>query len=722
MTKAATTTDERTERIRELIAPFRWEPQSAKLTDHELNELDDFLDACDSQTLSSEKIPSAFWSRVKMPSRCDAAFRTPTNTLALAIALMKTAGDLFLWIGTQSGASDDEIRSALQTLPEEFSTQAGPVFTEHGDASTRIWFGRKVNRLPQLSGSDAIAAVRTLFLIPGADGQRCRVCGCTEEDCRQCIEVTGQPCSWVEIDLCSRCDTESRTSKKAKGANPPESKRKGSKPHIAPPKSFLEEIDIDCIESDPENDRKSFDATELQELAESIKRHGVLQPVLLRPIHGRNNFVIVAGERRWRAAKIAGLKHLPAQISDREGLQVSLARLDENLQRVDLSPIEKAEAMKRLMDSHGLTQKELAESVGVQQGQISNTLRLLNLPSGLRNLVASGKLKPTLIRSVLPYCDLPQVMNALEKRISDSLKADEPIEVRHLDSWIQSAIIATSRSMKYEHAWQPWSDPDPKRRHFAKISEDDLKALNVRKFECLNSWDGQERTFEIEKFDELNRKPLAARREKRKQHKAQKKSDYSTAQSKNAPFHHQWKVSGHIAQSLQKDFVSLIESSKDRATVNRICLAIALMGDLEMTEVIIGPGVHFRSRQSMEKMLDTLNRTPKERDDLIRIAVINALDESHVDLELEEMQACAKLLGRDLSDAWKPDDEFFQLLTDSGRTACASLVNLPTDANPAQLEAAWPAGLIPEFLRPFFGLPEITCSKAPRKKGKAVAA
>jgi ParB family transcriptional regulator, chromosome partitioning protein len=200
-------------------------------------------------------------------------------------------------------------------------------------------------------------------------------------------------------------------------------------------------VAVDEIESDPENDRKTFDKAELQELADSIKQHGILQPILVGLRSGSQfelRFLIVAGERRWRAAKMAGLKEVPAQITDRDGLQVSLARLDENLKRVDLSPIEKAQALKRLMDAHGLTQKEVGEAVGVQQGQVSNMLRLLNLPESLKKLVADGKIAPTFIRAILPYCDLPAVMDEVAKifvrRLEKPDAEDERIEMRDVDS------------------------------------------------------------------------------------------------------------------------------------------------------------------------------------------------------------------------------------------------------------------------------------------------
>ena len=145
------------------------------------------------------------------------------------------------------------------------------------------------------------------------------------------------------------------------------------------------------IEPDKKQPRTEFDEERLRELAENIERHGVLQPILVRP--GKNgSYKIVAGERRWRAARIAGLKELPAvvrELSDFEAAQISLV---ENLQREDLNPMEEARAYRRLMDEFGMTQEEVAASVGRSRGVISNSVRLLQLPESMAEAVSAGRI------------------------------------------------------------------------------------------------------------------------------------------------------------------------------------------------------------------------------------------------------------------------------------------------------------------------------------------
>jgi len=163
-------------------------------------------------------------------------------------------------------------------------------------------------------------------------------------------------------------------------------------PHAEPPqeKDKVLELAIDAISPNPFQPRQQFDETALDELAASIRAHGLLQPVLVT--RRQNQWVLVAGERRWRAAQRVGLSTIPAiavEISDREALEVALV---ENLQREDLNPIEEAQTMQMLMTEHKLTQEELSERLGKSRSAVANTLRLLTLPEGVRALVESGEL------------------------------------------------------------------------------------------------------------------------------------------------------------------------------------------------------------------------------------------------------------------------------------------------------------------------------------------
>lgn len=150
------------------------------------------------------------------------------------------------------------------------------------------------------------------------------------------------------------------------------------------------ELELRQVQPNPHQPRKEFDPVRLEELASSIKEHGIVQPIVVRP-KGKG-YEIVAGERRWRAAGLAGLRKIPAlvrEFSEAETMEIALI---ENLQREDLNPLEEAEAYRILMETFKLTQEELAQRLGKSRSQIANTLRLLHLSPVAREEVRSGRL------------------------------------------------------------------------------------------------------------------------------------------------------------------------------------------------------------------------------------------------------------------------------------------------------------------------------------------
>jgi len=150
------------------------------------------------------------------------------------------------------------------------------------------------------------------------------------------------------------------------------------------------ELPVDRLEPNPEQPRSSLDPDRLAELAASIRQSGVVQPILVRP-HG-GGFQIIAGERRWRAAREAGLAHVPVMVRDVPDDALLELALVENIQRQELTPLEEAQAFQRLQSDFGLTQEEIARRVGRDRSTVANTLRLLRLPQELRTLVGSGRL------------------------------------------------------------------------------------------------------------------------------------------------------------------------------------------------------------------------------------------------------------------------------------------------------------------------------------------
>ena len=149
-------------------------------------------------------------------------------------------------------------------------------------------------------------------------------------------------------------------------------------------------IGLNDIKPNSAQPRKNFDQEALQELADSIKAHGVIQPVLLRP--AAKGYELVAGERRWRAARLAGLKSVPAIIRDLDERQNAFYALIENMQREDLDPIEEADGIREIIGNYGLTQEEAAGVIGKSRSYVTNSLRVARLPEQIRALVSSGGL------------------------------------------------------------------------------------------------------------------------------------------------------------------------------------------------------------------------------------------------------------------------------------------------------------------------------------------
>lgn len=180
-------------------------------------------------------------------------------------------------------------------------------------------------------------------------------------------------------------------------------------------------LKLNEIEPNKEQPRKTFDEKALSELASSIERNGVLQPLLVRPM-ADGSYQLVAGERRWRASRIAGLTEVPVVIKEMSDEQAMEIALIENLQREDLNPIEEAEGLQLLIERYHLTQEEAAARVGRSRPAIANALRLLGLPDEVRDLTKEGKISAGHARALLSFekkSDMVSVANSIaEKNLS----------------------------------------------------------------------------------------------------------------------------------------------------------------------------------------------------------------------------------------------------------------------------------------------------------------
>lgn len=179
-------------------------------------------------------------------------------------------------------------------------------------------------------------------------------------------------------------------------------------------------IRITEIEPNKGQPRKQFDETALAELAASVAQHGVLQPLLVRPLPN-GQYQLVAGERRWRAARMAGLQEVPAVVREMSEQEAAELALIENLQRQDLNPMEEAQGYRTLMESYGLTQEETAKAVNKSRPAVANALRLLSLPGSLTSLVESGELSAGHARALLSFETKEQQEAAAKAVLSQGL-------------------------------------------------------------------------------------------------------------------------------------------------------------------------------------------------------------------------------------------------------------------------------------------------------------
>lgn len=195
-----------------------------------------------------------------------------------------------------------------------------------------------------------------------------------------------------------------------------------------------EEMELDKISANPNQPRKKFDEQGLKDLSDSIRQHGVIMPIVVND-NKDGTYMIIAGERRFRASKLAGLKTIPVVIRNYSDREISEISLIENLQREDLNPIEAATAMKQLMTEHKLTQDELAERLGKSRPAIATTLRLLNLCPEVTALVAEGKLSAGHARTIVALPADKQIAFA-----NDAVK--QQTSVRELEKKVRAFTLA----------------------------------------------------------------------------------------------------------------------------------------------------------------------------------------------------------------------------------------------------------------------------------------
>ena len=203
-------------------------------------------------------------------------------------------------------------------------------------------------------------------------------------------------------------------------------------------------LPISDIYPDESQPRTNFDEEELQELSRSIKEHGIIQPILVYSENG--HYTIIAGERRWRAAKVAELTEIPAlvhEFSRQERLEIQLI---ENIQREKLNPIDEAKAYKRLLTEFGMTQEQLAESIGKSRTAITNTIRLLNLDERVQDMIAQNTLTQGHARAILAVEDKDAQLKLAQEAVQKNLSVRETEKLSKSGSVKKDKAIASSQS------------------------------------------------------------------------------------------------------------------------------------------------------------------------------------------------------------------------------------------------------------------------------------
>jgi ParB family chromosome partitioning protein len=244
----------------------------------------------------------------------------------------------------------------------------------------------------------------------------------------------------------------------------------------AQPGDTLRTLPVDALTAGRYQPRRHWDEDKLAELAESIRAQGVIQPIVVRERAERGTFEIIAGERRWRASKLAGLPEIPVVVREVDDRTVVAMALIENIQREDLNPLEEAQALQRLIDEFDLTHAQAAEAVGRSRAAVSNLLRLLELPAEIRALVETRAIEMGHARALLPLA--PQAAIALARQA-----AEQGWSVREVEHRVQQLLagqVPAGGGRKRPAKARPQADIESLERELSDTLGTRVSVLNGR--------------------------------------------------------------------------------------------------------------------------------------------------------------------------------------------------------------------------------------------------
>lgn len=252
-------------------------------------------------------------------------------------------------------------------------------------------------------------------------------------------------------------------------------------------------LNINEVEPNRNQPRKNFNEKALEELAKSIEQNGIIQPILVRPMSD-GSYQLIAGERRWRAARMAGLHEVPVTIREMTDEEASVFALIENLQREDLNPVEEAEGLKSLIESYGFTQEEAADKVGKSRTAVTNTLRLLKLPSPVLQMLGDGKISAGHARALLGLDEEKEMLRIAEATVAQDLS------VRQVEKMVKYANQGEKAKPKKR---------DKKRDKYYDEVEIALTNVLGRRVKIYLSPNGNKGTLEFEFFGKEDLTKLA---------------------------------------------------------------------------------------------------------------------------------------------------------------------------------------------------------------------
>lgn len=249
--------------------------------------------------------------------------------------------------------------------------------------------------------------------------------------------------------------------------NTPQTEKTAEPANVATlPRTYFQ-APIEEISPSPEQPRRCFGEAELEELAASVRVHGIIQPLIVRA-RTEGGYYLIAGERRWRAAQRAGLERVPVVVQDVDSEQAFERALVENLQRADLNPIEEAEAYHRLVDEFGHTQEQVADRVGKERSSVANALRLLKLPPSVRAMVEDGQLAMGHARALLALKRGPEIETVARMVVAKGLS------VRATEALVRSRVDGESDAKKQA------AQPPPKSAAVRDLEERLTRSLGAQ--------------------------------------------------------------------------------------------------------------------------------------------------------------------------------------------------------------------------------------------------